>query len=200
MNFLFLRHQSPHNEGAARRTFTVEDDVVALVWEQAEPAPFEQLSFSEALRRVLDRKARQTMQVVPQTLPKSKPSAPDADELLAELLTLPASAAGGRNRAPKADLRELVRLGILKEGQELIFFDYKGHPKPKHKAILKGRDLIYQQVVYSMSALSILLLKQEGYIAESVRGPDHWGTMEGKRIRELWEGVLRQRGAHSDTT
>lgn len=181
------------------RTFTVEDDVVALVWEQAEPAPFEQLSFSEALRRVLARKAQQAMPVAPPTLPKSKPSAPDADALIAELLTLPASAAGGRNRAPKADLRELVRLGILEEGQELIFFDYKGHPKPKHKAILNGPNLIYQQVRYSMSALSSILLKQEGYTAESVRGPDHWGTVEGKRIRELWEGVLTQRGTHSDT-
>ena len=175
------------------RTFPVGDDVVALVWELAKPAPFEQLSFSEALRRVLSSKMQEQARATPQDMHKTKPAVPDADELLAELDALPPSATGARGRAPKADLRELVRIGLLKEGQELIFFDYKGHPQPKHKAILSGANLVYQRVRYSMSSLSSLLLKQEGYIADSVRGPDHWGTAEGKRIRELWEGVLRRR-------
>lgn len=175
------------------RTFPVDDDVVALVWEQARPAPFEQLSFSEALRRVLTGK-KQDVPAQAEPLPKAKTRVPTAAELLAEIEALPSSGSEPRGRAPKADLRELVRLGILKEGQELIFVDYKGHPQPKHKATVVGADLAYQRVRYSMSALSSLLLKQEGYIADSVRGPDHWATSAGKRIRELWENVLRQRG------
>lgn len=176
----------------AMRTFPVDDDVVALVWEQAKPAPFEQLSFSDALRRVLAGMP-QKGPVSAQPLPKAKVTVPTADELLAELEALPSCRSEPRGRAPKADLRELVRLEILKEGQELIFVDYKGNPQPKHKATVVGADLAYQRGRYSMSALSSLLLKQEGYIADSVRGPDHWATADGKRIRELWEDVLKQR-------
>ena len=175
------------------RTFPVDDDLVTLLWEQAKPAPFEQLSFSEALRRVLVSGASQELASA-QPLPKAKNRVPTANELLAELDALPPGKGEPRGRAPKADLRELVRLGILKEGQELVFVDYKGHPQPKHKATIAGADLVYQRVRYSMSALSSFLLKQEGYIAESVRGPDHWATISGKRIRELWENVLQQRG------
>jgi hypothetical protein len=175
------------------RSFPVDDDLVAILWEQAKPTPFEQLSFSEALRRVLTGKATQE-RAQAQPLPKAKNRLPMGNELLAELDALPSAGGEPRGRAPKADLRELVRLGILKEGQELIFVDYKGHPQPKHKATVAGADLAYQRVRYSMSALSSLLLKKEGYIAESVRGPDHWATVEGKRIRELWETVLKQRG------
>lgn len=173
------------------RTFPVDEDVVALVWEQAKPAPFEQLSFSEALRRVL--MGKQAEAHVP-TAPRQKEQTPKATQLLAQLKALPSSRSESRGRAPKADLRELVRLGILKEGQLLIFVDYKGHPQPKHKATVVGADLVYEDVRYSMSALSSLLLKQEGYIAESVRGPEHWATADGKRIREHWESVLKQRG------
>lgn len=175
------------------RTFPVEDDLVALVWEQAKPAPFEQLTFSDALRRVLMKKGTEEPVQVP-PLPKAKTRVPTADELLAELDALPSGRNESRGRAPKADLRELVRLGVLKEGQELIFVDYKGRPQPKHKATVVGADLAYQRLRYSMSALSSRLLKQEGYIAKSVRGPDHWTTADGKRVRELWENVLKQRG------
>ena len=175
------------------KTFSVEDDLIKLVWEQARPAPFEQLSFSEALRRVLTDRAT-VAAAQSERLLKAQASAPTADEMLAELEALPSNRSEPRGRAPKADLRELVRLGLLKDGQELIFVDYKGHPQPKHKATVFGGDLAYQQKPYSMSALSSLLLKQDGYIADSVRGPDHWATADGKRVRELWENELKQRG------
>lgn len=35
------------------KQFNIDDDLVALVWQRANPQPFENLSFSEALRRVL---------------------------------------------------------------------------------------------------------------------------------------------------
>ena len=166
------------------RSFPVDDDLVAMIWERATPQPFEHLSFSDALRRVLSMPPAPLAHV--QSVPKMVSQA-----LLAELAATPTHV---RSRAPKADLRELVRLDILKEGQELIFFDYKGHPQPKYKAKVAGSDLIYKGARHSMSALSSFLLKQEGYIAEAVRGPEHWGTVDGKRVRELWESVLEQRG------
>jgi hypothetical protein len=165
------------------RKFPVDDDLVTMIWEMAKPQPFEDLTFSDALRRVLS-VADDSL-----TAAKAAPST-DTNALLANLAAMPPHA---RTRAPKADLRELVRLGILKDGQELIFFDYKGHPQSKHRAKVAGADLTYKGTRHSMSGLSSLLLKQDGYIAEAVRGPDHWGTVEGKRIRELWEDVLAQR-------
>ena len=174
-------------------TFPVEDDVVALVWAQAKPQPFEQLSFSAALRRIL----KGGSQGLAQTHPASTSTSPvpTAEEMLAELEALPSRSSHQRGRAPKADLRELVRLGILTEGQELVFVDYKGNSQRKHKAKIVGADLAYRKVRYSMSALSSLLLKQEGFVADSVRGPDHWATAEGKRVREMWEEVLKQRSS-----
>ncbi len=61
------------------KNFPVDDDLVALVWQRANPRPFENLNFSEALRRVLT-----------ETQPKAesnrkKPPPISADELLAEL-------------------------------------------------------------------------------------------------------------------
>jgi hypothetical protein len=164
------------------RTFTVDEEVVAAVWAQAKPEPFEDLSFNEALRRVLgltsERKAI-----------KSKPKI-DAEALLAEIAALP-SKEKKRSRSPRADLAELVKLGILSEGQQLIFVDYRGHPQPKIRAAISGTELVYQRGRHSMSALASHLLKKEGYIAESVRGPDHWATEDGQRIRSLWEAALQ---------
>lgn len=61
------------------KNFLVDDDLVALVWERANPRPFENLSFSEALRRVLTG-------IQQEADPNRKKSPPlSADELLAEL-------------------------------------------------------------------------------------------------------------------
>ena len=178
------------------RTFPVDDDVVALVWETAKPAPFEHLSFSDALRRVLARRPSEapTCLAIGEDRRHIEAVGPQsAEDMLAELEAMPATQSTRRSRAPKTDLGELVRLGLLKEGEELTFVDYKGHAQPLLKATVTGSDLIFGKVRYSMSALASLLLKKEGYIAESVRGPDHWSNKEGKRIRALWDLALEQR-------
>ena len=61
------------------KNFPVDDELVALIWKLANPQPFENLSFNEALRRVIA-----GMQ------PKAEPNRKkmplySADELLAEL-------------------------------------------------------------------------------------------------------------------
>lgn len=193
------------------RTFPVEDDLVEMIWARAKPTPFEQLSFSDALRRVLRDEPPQPkgLAATPVTSSESKIAADsgrpflsraaptiDADALLAELTAMPGARDSKKARAPKADLRELVRLGLLKEGQELTFVDFRGDTHPKGKAKVAGDDLLFLDGKrYSMSALAGTLLKQQGYVGESVRGPEHWRTSDGRKIRELWEEALARRGS-----
>lgn len=74
--------------------FFVDDDLVSIVWERAKPKPFENLTFSEALRRVL--------------MP-TNPTLLSADDLIAEIEAWePELAAKGityrrRQRAPSPD-------------------------------------------------------------------------------------------------
>lgn len=57
------------------KQFSVDDDLVALVWKLAKPRPFETLTFSEALRRIFaDRLGS----------PSEKRKIDDLDELLQE--------------------------------------------------------------------------------------------------------------------
>jgi hypothetical protein len=162
------------------RTFAVDDDLVSLIWERASPEPFEQLTFSDALRRVLNAPA-----------PRAKAPDKSADELLKELDALPNRPP--RKRAPKADLRQLVRLGKLREGQELVLVDYRRQPQPDMKAVIVGGDLMYKGKAHSMSSLAERLLKRAGYSSDAVRGPEHWATAEGKLVKDLWQEVIGSR-------
>ncbi len=60
--------------------FEVDDDLAALVWERAKPEPFENLSFSAALRRVLVNTSAKHIQIKKLNL-----SEVDVDQLFAEL-------------------------------------------------------------------------------------------------------------------
>lgn len=188
------------------RTFPVEDDLVEMIWARAKPAPFEQLSFSDALRRVLQNGMEQqralkvassapniTADTGRPLLSHAKPEI-DADAMLAELAAMPSDGNVRRARAPKADLRELVRLGYLKDGQELTFVDFRGDTHSRGRAKVVGNELLFLDGNrYSMSALAGVLLKQKGYVGEDVRGPEHWRTSDGKKIRELWDEALTRR-------
>ena len=69
--------------------FDVDDDLVALIWQLAKPKPFEQLTFSQALRQILVGPTPE--QVAPVQEPASGTESPSeeqellADRLLAEL-------------------------------------------------------------------------------------------------------------------
>lgn len=191
------------------RTFPVDDDVLELVWSKAKPAPFEQLTFSDALRRILQQQPTSTLPPLLGPSAHFPVIAADSGRPLelrqqgrqsaAEDLVRGERSGGNpslqRGRAPKADLRELARLGLLRDGQEVHFVDFRGLRHANCKATIAGDDLLYSDGHrYSMSALAGTLLKQLGFIGDSVRGPDHWETAEGKRIRNLWEAVLLRRG------
>lgn len=168
------------------RSFPIDEDVVELVSQLAKPAPFEQLSFSDALRRILQASVNGSAP------PRQAPDRPS--ELVK---SAPVAGASARGRAPKADLRELVRMGLLSDGQELFLVDFRGQRHPRGRAKVEGSDLVYSDGKrYSMSGLASNLLKEQGYVADSVRGPDHWVTQDGLKIRQLWEGAVTGGSVH----
>ncbi|MGB2902689.1 MAG: hypothetical protein WBJ68_11260 [Candidatus Dechloromonas phosphoritropha] len=181
------------------RQFPVEEDLVALIWQRANPQPFEQLSFSEALRRVLNSSPSQDVPIKSQQSDVQKvqppsagsPKVPSADELLAELASFEGTSR--RKRGPKADLVELVRLGMLRKDQELFLVDYQRNRLGQYKVTISGGNLHFKGKIYSMSALARDLLKNEGFSSDSVRGPEHWATSDGTRVFDLWEKVLAGR-------
>ena len=140
---------------------------------------------NSTLRRLLDIDAS-----VNAASPKKTPPAADAElkELLAESL----AAASSRSKAPKADLEVLVRQGFMQNGQKLYLVDYQRNRVQKLFAVISGGDVIYNNQRYSMSNLAQELLSSVGFKSNSVRGPVHWVTDDGKSIKELWQQHLDQ--------
>jgi hypothetical protein len=158
-------------------TFSVDDDVVALVWRLAQPAPFENLSFSEALRRILSH-AR-----------SAEPSSPGPKAVKQPEIAPLVPATGGR--VQKTSIRSLVRLGLLKNGETVQFRDFRGTIYPTDEATISGDSLVYSDGRhYSMSFLAGKLLQKYGYKGDSVRGPIHWVTSSGRSIWDLWEQAI----------
>lgn len=119
---------------------------------------------------------------------KKSPSAPDTD--LDALLAESHAIAAARSKAPKADLQLLAHKGVLRNGQKLHLIDYQGNRVPKISASISGADLIYNGQRYSMSNLAQQLLGQAGFKSNSVRGPAHWVTDDGKTVKDLWQRDL----------
>ncbi len=67
--------------------FLVDDDLAALVWELAEPKPFENLTFNVALRRALAliKKSRTGSPVVVPVKEAKRAATPDANDYLAKV-------------------------------------------------------------------------------------------------------------------
>lgn len=103
------------------------------------------------------------------------------------------SGGGKRGKAPKANLRDLVRIGSLAEGQTLYMHDYQGARLEGVSARIHGNDLEYKGNRLSMSALTRKIMRDLGYQSDSYRGPQFWYTDEGKSVKELWEEYLRTR-------
>jgi len=96
-------------------------------------------------------------------------------------------------RKPKASLGRMIRAGLIANGQKLILHDYQGRPVPNAIAYVGG-DGIFASLertrLYSMSDLAQELLKKQGYESDSVRGPSHWYTEDGRSITQIWEEYL----------
>lgn len=179
--------------------FAVDDDVVDAVWQLAKPRPFENLSFSSALRRVLGFSGNGESAESPGSALSSAPiteQVPPTDEPTAELLDdliRDASNNRARSKAPKADLRELIRVGLLQKDEELFLVDYRGARLQQFKATISSGGLLFDGQHYSMSDLARQLLKKVGYESDSVRGPAHWANGRGVTVRGLWQQLLDKR-------
>jgi len=96
----------------------------------------------------------------------------------------------GRKK-PKTNLSDLVSAGLLVNGQELFLHDYQGNKLNGNKAKLFNGFLLYNAKSYSMSDLAQILLKENGFKSDSVRGPIFWYTENGKSIKDLWDVFLK---------
>jgi hypothetical protein len=170
--------------------FPVDDEVVAAVWQRAKPKPFENLSFNLALRRVLDLAEDST--VLPNKPDEARPSKQVLTNSLDDLVDK-SSLGPRRSKAPKADIKEMIRAGLLRDGEELFLVDYHGARLQQSKATIAGGGLLFKGQYYSMSDLARDLLKKVGYQSDSVRGPAHWANAKGVTVRDLWQQLLDKR-------
>lgn len=98
----------------------------------------------------------------------------------------------GRSKKKKTNLPQLVRSGKLKEGEKLIFRDYRGNQYPAYEITLLKGELKWKSDHYSMSGLAQLLLKELGHTNDYVRGPVFFVNSHGKSIAELWDEYLNE--------
>jgi Restriction Enzyme Adenine Methylase Associated len=152
----------------------VDDEVFALLQQHARP--FLDTPNSTVRRLIgLDAPVR------------SADSADDDSDL--ELL-LQDSQESSRTKAPKASLPKLVQHGLLQAGERLFLVDYKGNRVPQQEATVSGSGLLHKGHHYSMSDLSQALLRKQGFVSRSVRGPLHWQNSKGESVAELWQRLL----------
>ena len=102
-----------------------------------------------------------------------------------------AAPSSGASRQPRVQLGLLREAGLLRNGQTLYLHDFRGQRVEGAECAVYHENLKWKNKQYSMSRLAGILLKAEGYQADSVRGPAHWYTEEGVRITDLWEKYLR---------
>lgn len=103
-----------------------------------------------------------------------------------------ASIVPARQKAPKADLKELIARKLIASNERLYLVDFKGERVGNKSAIVDGSDLIHEGKRFSMSALADQLLSKVGYKPGATRGPLHWAKEGGDTITKLWAGVLAE--------
>lgn len=187
------------------QAFEVDDDLVELVWRLASPKPFQQLTFSDALRKVLASASERGVAApaTPRDARRKEKTELSPDDLLAELAQMSPSELKTRHpeykverrvREPKVDIRVLMEKGYVTEGQRLYPVDYQGQRLGKHAATLREGKLEFQGQLFSPSGLAEMLLKEAGFRSDSVRGPMRWVTESGDTLAALWAKELSKRG------
>lgn len=157
----------------------IDEDVFAVLQRHAKPFVD---SPNTTLRRLLS--------IEPQKpLLNAKPADDELEQLLRE------SMESRRTKAPKADLRVLIRTGVLREGERLYLVDYQGQRVPQQEAVIAGGMLAFKGQHYTMSNLAQELLKKVGFKSSSVRGPSHWANAKGVNITVLWQQWTEKQAA-----
>ena len=104
----------------------------------------------------------------------------------------------GRAKAPKANLLELICTGSIADGEAVSLVDYSGNAIPGYIAHVSSSQLTFEGRQFSMSELARRFLNEHGYQSQSIRGPAHWATANGKTIRDLWDTYLSERSKSED--
>lgn len=166
------------------KTIEIDNDVYRFI--QSKAIPFEDKTPNDTIRRLFGLDVLEITKVMPDDAqPNQLSAAQHIERLIAEV-------ADSRVKAPKADLAELIRQGLLTHGQIVTLVDYSGKRYEGETAQVHGSQLLYDGRRYSMSKLANQLLKKHGYKSDSVRGPAHWVTSSGATIVELWSRCLNQ--------
>lgn len=95
-----------------------------------------------------------------------------------------------RQKGPRTNLGDLIRIGLLKDGQILYMTNYKGEKFKGEEAVIKNGVLYYENIPSSFSKAAKEILIRYGFDSKSVRGPARWITEEGKSIMDLWNQYL----------
>ena len=156
----------------------IDDEVFAVLQKNAKPFVD---SPNTTLRRLL--KIEPSLSPVP-----ARESA--VDDELEQLLQR--AMEGRRSRAPKADLRALVRAGLVREGERLFLIDYQGQRVPQQEATVSDGMLTFKGRRYTMSNLAQDLLRKAGFKSSAVRGPSHWANGKGATVTALWQQSLEK--------
>lgn len=96
-----------------------------------------------------------------------------------------------KGKAQRTNLKALVSVGSLKEGQALYIHDYQGNRLQGVEATVRGDKLEFNGEIVSMSALTRTVMQDRGYQNTQYRGPKFWFTAEGKSVMELWDEYLK---------
>jgi len=157
---------------------TLSDAVLAEIWKRASPRPFENPTPEAALRSIF-KMASANSDVSP---------AQSQDAGTADLAgpTHPPRA----GKAPKADLQQLIRAGLIRNGETLYLVDYQRKRVPSVEATITGSLLSHGGHHATMSNLAQRLLAKVGYESQAVRGPAHWVNSKGRSVMQLWQEHL----------
>ena len=156
---------------------TIDDEIFALLQKNARPFVD---SPNSALRKLLGLR-------INGATPKPNAADEDLEQLFQEAMS------SRRTKAPKADLKALIQVGLLRNGERLYLVDYQSKRIPQFEAVISGALLEFKGHHYTMSNLAQELLKKVGFKSDSVRGPSHWVTGKNISIKDLWQQLLDKR-------
>ena len=153
----------------------VDDEVFAMLQKNARPFVD---SPNTALRKLLG------LRVNGEALESPEVAADPLEDLYQDAM---ANRATRRTKAVKADLKVLVRAGLLRKGERLYLVDYQGK-RVGPEASVTGTSLLECKGQHgTMSHLAQELLKKVGFKSDSVRGPAHWVTAKNVSVKDLWQ-------------
>lgn len=164
------------------KTIDIDDDVYEFLAKNARP--FLDTDPNSVLRRLLGFSAGEPTRSQPSEPIQAEHPSPDMVDTINAVR---------RSKAPKANLRELLRLGKLRDGERLYLVDYHGHRVGQFSASISNGWLSYEGEHYTMSDLAQSLLKKVGFKSDSVRGPAHWANAQGVTIKDMWDEVIKLR-------